>query len=125
MSAGPYSAAELDNVLNPRNAGHLHVVVPGVLTAEAGEGTGERVRLQLRVGAAGRIEASRFKAFGCPATIAAASYAALRLEGATLERAVELRADEISNALDLAPAQRALAELPLRALDAALRQRSS
>ena len=125
MSAGPYSAAVLEHVRNPRNAGRLPADDPGVLTGEAGDGVSERVRLQLRVDAAGRIEASRFKAFGCPATIAAASYAALRLEGGTLERAKELRADEISDALDLAPAQRALAELPLRALEAALRQRSS
>ncbi len=124
MSAGPYSAAVLEHVRNPRNAGRLPSDDPGVLTGEAGDGA-ERVRLQLRVDAAGRICASRFKAFGCPATLAAASYTALRLEGGTLSRATELRADEISDALDLAPAQRALAELPLRALEAALRQRRS
>jgi NifU-like protein involved in Fe-S cluster formation len=49
------------------------------------------VRFQLQVGD-GVIRAARFAAFGCPHTIAAADYAAERLEGA---RASELEAVDV------------------------------
>lgn len=117
MPEADYSAAVLDHFRNPRNAGRLPRDTPGVATGEAGDST-ERVRLWLRIDDDGRIRELRFQAFGCPGTIACASYATVRLAGRRLASA-RLDASEIASALDLAPARARLAELPVAALAAA------
>ncbi len=63
---------------------------------------------------------ARFQAFGCPIAIAVASAAVARIEGASVEAALRLGADEIARELALLPEQKRLAELPLAALRCAL-----
>ena len=120
MSA--YSAPVLEHFRNPRGAGRLAEregarVVSG--EARAADG-GQRVRLPLELADDGRIARARFQAFGCPVTIAVASAAVERLEGAGAAEARALCADALTRALELDPEQRALAELPIQALAAAL-----
>jgi NifU-like protein involved in Fe-S cluster formation len=117
----PYSAAVLEHVRSPRGPGRLPDASGRVVSGEArASDGGQRVRLHLELGADGGVRRARFQAFGCPVTIAVASAAVERLEGASLERARALRADELASALALAPEQRPLAELPIQALAAAL-----
>jgi len=115
-----YSAAVLEHFHRPRGPGRL-AEAPGVVSGEARDAEGgQRVRLHLELGADGRVTRARFQAFGCPVTIAVASAAVERLEGAPLADARALRADALARDLALDPEQCRLAELPIQALAAAL-----
>ncbi len=114
-----YSVAVQTRFRDTSRAGSLPGENPEVGTGEASSaGSAERVRLQIRVDADGRIARARFKAFGCPATIACAAYTAERIEGGPAQAALE--AAEIIRELALGDEHAALAELPLRALAGAL-----
>lgn len=63
---------------------------------------------------------ARFKAFGCPVTIACASWVTLELTGRTLEEARQLESGQIGEGLDLRDDQLPLAELTARAIGAAV-----
>lgn len=116
-----YSAAVLEHFRNPRGPGRLPAGAPGTVSGEARhDDGGQRVRLHLCVDGAGRITRARFQAFGCPIAIAVASAAVARIEGASVEAALRLGADEIAIELALLPEQLPLAELPLAALRRAL-----
>jgi nitrogen fixation NifU-like protein len=120
VSGPAYSDAVLDHLRRPRGAGALPREDPDVRTGEAGDADdGRLVRMQLRV-AGDRVDQARFKAFGCAATIASASWLAERLPGRSLESAGRIGAGEIRAGLGLPEAQSAAAELALRALRAAL-----
>ena len=121
MSGPGYSAAVLDHFRSPRNPGSLPRDEPGVHTGEAGSEDGTRlVRLQLRVDAAGRICEARFKAFGCTATIACASWLVERVQGELAGQAADLGAAELCLALALSDERRSAADLAFDALRAAL-----
>ena len=117
----PYSDQVLDHLRRPRGAGSLRRSDPDVRTGEAGDSEdGRLVRMQLRVEASGAILEARFKAFGCAATIAAASWLTGSLEGRSCSDAACIEAAEIGRALALAADQAPAAELALQALRAAL-----
>jgi NifU-like protein involved in Fe-S cluster formation len=94
----------------------------GALPAAGDVGTGESgslesgtlMRLQVRV-ADGCIAAARFKVFGCSAAIASASLVAERLEGAPLEAARRLSADEVAIALALPDERAGMARMAVEA----------
>lgn len=118
-----YSRAVLEHFRRPRNAGRLPDGEPGVGTGEASGADGaERIRFQLRADAAGRVREARFKAFGCPATIACGSALTELAAGRSLRALDRLDADALAAHLSLTPSQRPLAELAslalLRARDA-------
>jgi nitrogen fixation protein NifU and related proteins len=111
-----YSAAVLDHFRNPRNCGEIP-------DAEAvGEAVnpacGDRMRISLRIEGK-RIEAARFKAFGCIAAIAASSKLTEMLTGRTLDEAKALTNREVADALGGLPEGKTgcsvLAEQGLRA----------
>jgi nitrogen fixation NifU-like protein len=84
------------------------------------------VRLQLRVDVEGRIAEARFKAFGCSATIACASYVTERISGRPASEAEALGREQIARALALPPDRlhsAAIAEQALRGALAELRGR--
>jgi nitrogen fixation NifU-like protein len=92
-----------------------------VATGQAGdEADGRLIRLQLLRGADGRIEAARFKAFGCAATLASASYLTERVTGLSPEAARAIGADDLARALELPEERRRAPELAVEALHAAL-----
>lgn len=120
------SADLLDHYRRPRNLGTLPDEAPDVGTGEGrDERTGARVRLQVRVAADGTIAESRFKAFGCSATIAAASYTTERITGSDARTAAALDAPAIAEALGLPETRLHAARLVARALQAALQDRES
>ncbi len=125
MSERAPSAAVLDHLRSPRHAGAFPPGEVGVRTGEAGDlEQGRLVRFQLRPFPAGSggggVREARFKAFGCAATIASASWLSEQVSGQPEERARVIEPAEIARALDLSPGRRSAAELAVRALRAAL-----
>ena len=114
----PYSDAFKDHVANPRNAGELTGAdAAAELTNPV---CGDTLRLTLRVSGR-RIEAARFLAHGCAATIACGSALAELLEGMTLEDAARLTRQDIARRLDGLPARKGhAAALAVETLHAAL-----
>lgn len=116
-----YSPEVIDHCRRPRSPGRLRQEDPDVAGGEAGTASeGELVRIQIRVGPDGVVRESAFKAFGCPATIAAASLATEWARGESLARAAELDPRDLARALSLAPDQLRSAELARAALAAAV-----
>jgi NifU-like protein involved in Fe-S cluster formation len=85
---------------------------------------GAWVRFAARV-EGGRFADFRFRAFGCPHTLAAASYVAGRLSGAALDAAATLNSQDLARDLEAAPESMGrllVVEDALRALLADLRR---
>jgi nitrogen fixation NifU-like protein len=98
-----YSPAVLEHFLNPRNAGMMRDA-DGTGTEEyAGCGDLARIFLRVRDGRAAEV---RFQSYGCGPTIAAASVASELATGRALEALVNLKADEIDEALQGLPEDR-------------------
>jgi nitrogen fixation NifU-like protein len=117
-----YSSAVIDHATNPRNVGALPDA-HGVGT-DGEPVVGSQVRIALRL-EAGRVSAVRFRAFGCSATIAAASVATELAAGAEIAVVRAIDAACIAAALGGLPAEkqhcaRVAAGALQRALDAAL-----
>jgi nitrogen fixation NifU-like protein len=64
---------------------------------------GDVMKLQIRVGADGRIEDARFKTYGCGSAIASSSLVTEWVKGKTLEQAASIRNTEIAQELSLPP----------------------
>ena len=121
MTDAAYSPELLAHFRSPANAGSLPREAPDVVTGEAGDADdGRLVRLQLRLGPGDEIVDVRFKAFGCPATIACASWLGARIRGCAVSEARALTAGRIAEALTLAPERYHAAELAIEALQRAL-----
>jgi nitrogen fixation NifU-like protein len=98
-----YSPALVDHFLNPRNAGLMREA-DGTGTDEYA-GCGDLARFFLRV-RDGRAAEVRFQTYGCGPTIAAASAASELATGRAVEELVNLKADEIEDALQGLPDDR-------------------
>jgi NifU-like protein involved in Fe-S cluster formation len=98
ISAPSYSPLVEEHFHAPRNAGSL-APAPDVIAASAGsEEQGVRFVLTARVGN-GRILELRQRVYGCPHSIAAASWLTERLEGATRDDLTRWRWREVADAL--------------------------
>jgi len=80
------------------------------------------VRLEIALDGNHHIERAAFRAYGCPACIAAASWLCAHVEGRTLAQARCLTVTEIERALELPADKRHCVLLALDALAAALEQ---
>ena len=116
----PYSETFKDHLARPRNAGEL--ADADAVAELTNPVCGDRLRLSLRV-RAGRVEAARFLAYGCPPTLACGSALAEMLEGMSLAEAARLTRPELIRAAGGVPARRQhAAALAVETLQAALRQ---
>jgi nitrogen fixation NifU-like protein len=61
------------------------------------------MKLQIRVGADGRIEDAKFKTYGCGSAIASSSLVTEWVKGKTLDEAVAIRNTQIAEELALPP----------------------
>jgi nitrogen fixation NifU-like protein len=61
------------------------------------------MKLQIKVGADGRIEDARFKTYGCGSAIASSSLVTEWVKGKTLEQAASIKNTEIAQELSLPP----------------------
>jgi nitrogen fixation NifU-like protein len=115
-----YSDAVLDRVREPRCAGSWSSAAENVGTGEAGSlESGTLIRVQVHV-EADRVVEARFKAFGCSAAIASASFVAEHLGGLMIGDAQALVAGTVVDALEL-PAERVhVASLAVEAAQSAI-----
>lgn len=106
----------------PRNVGDLDPNEPGVAEARVGEPvSGDILQLHLRIDRHGKIDAVRFKAYGCGWLIACGSLLTECIEGRTSAEAGHFRHRELVEKLDIPPAKLHCAVLAETALNAALR----
>jgi len=95
-----YSAQVLDHLENPRHVGEMaDASACGVATNPV---CGDLLHLYLKI-AGGKIAAARFKAHGCPPTLAAASALTEMIVDLTLETAGALTPPDVTRALGTLP----------------------
>jgi nitrogen fixation NifU-like protein len=117
-----YSEKLLDHYENPRNVGALDkgdaTVGTGLVGAPA---CGDVMKLQIKVGADGRIEDAKFKTFGCGSAIASSSLATEWVKGKTLDEAETIKNTMIAQHLSLPPVKIHCSVLAEDAIKAAIK----
>jgi len=99
-----YSDKVIDHYENPRNVGSFDKGDDSVGTGMVGApACGDVMKLQIKVGADGRIEDARFKTYGCGSAIASSSLVTEWVKGKTLDEAATIRNTEIALELSLPP----------------------
>jgi nitrogen fixation protein NifU and related proteins len=99
-----YSDKVIDHYENPRNVGSFDKADASVGTGMVGApACGDVMKLQIKVGADGRIEDARFKTYGCGSAIASSSLVTEWVKGKTLEQAATIKNTEIAQELSLPP----------------------
>ena len=117
-----YSEKVIDHYENPRNVGALDkgdsTVGTGLVGAPA---CGDVMKLQIKVGADGRIEDAKFKTFGCGSAIASSSLATEWVKGKTLDEAGTIKNTQIAQHLALPPVKIHCSVLAEDAIKAAIK----
>ena len=117
-----YSQKLLDHYDNPRNVGTLDKSDPTVGTGLVGApACGDVMKLQIKVGADGRIADAKFKTFGCGSAIASSSLATEWIKGKSLNEAESIKNTEIAQHLSLPPVKIHCSVLAEDAIKAAIR----
>ena len=99
-----YSDKVIDHYENPRNVGSFEKGDDSVGTGMVGApACGDVMKLQIRVGADGRIEDARFKTYGCGSAIASSSLVTEWVKGKTLDEAATIKNTQIAEELSLPP----------------------
>ena len=99
-----YSDKVIDHYENPRNVGSFDKAESGVGTGMVGApACGDVMKLQIKVGADGRIEDARFKTYGCGSAIASSSLVTEWVKGKTLDQAASIKNTQIAQELSLPP----------------------
>jgi nitrogen fixation protein NifU and related proteins len=118
MAQGPYSDKVMDHFMHPRNMGEIEDA-SGV--GEVGNpACGDVMRLYLKI-EDGKIVDAKFKTFGCGAAIASSSMTTEMIKGKSIDEALKLSNEAVSEALGgLPPAKQHCSVLAEEALQAAL-----
>src|ERR1700741_2572844 len=99
-----YSDKVIEHYENPRNVGTLDKNDDSVGTGLVGApACGDVMKLQIKVGADGRIADAKFKTFGCGSALASSSVATEWVKGKTLDEAEKIKNTEIAQHLSLPP----------------------
>ena len=99
-----YSEKVIDHYENPRNVGSFGKDEKGVATGMVGApACGDVMKLQIKVGADGRIQDARFKTYGCGSAIASSSLVTEWVKGKTLDEASTIKNTHIAEELSLPP----------------------
>jgi nitrogen fixation NifU-like protein len=99
-----YSQKVVEHYENPRNVGSFEKGDDSVGTGMVGApACGDVMKLQIKVGADGRIEDARFKTYGCGSAIASSSLVTEWVKGKTLDEAATIKNTEIAQELSLPP----------------------
>lgn len=116
-----YSEIVMAHFRAPRNTGTFPAGTPDVAVGEAGSRKqGREIRLELKLADDGRVEACRYRVYGCPATIALCSVLSERVVGRTQDEAAGLGGLGLAEELELPAPKRDAALLLEDALRAAL-----
>src|SRR4051812_48324579 len=117
-----YSEKLLDHYDNPRNIGSFDKKEGDVGTGLVGApACGDVMKLQIKVGADGRIADAKFKTFGCGSAIASSSLATEWVKGKTLDEAEKIKNTEIAQHLSLPPVKIHCSVLAEDAIKAAIK----
>src|SRR5213592_901650 len=117
-----YSDKVLDHYENPRNVGSFAKDANDVGTGMVGApACGDVMKLQIKVGADGRIEDAKFKTFGCGSAIASSSLATEWVKGKTLDEAETIKNTMIAQHLSLPPVKIHCSVLAEDAIKAAIK----
>ena len=117
-----YSEKLIEHYENPRNVGALDKGDASVGTGLVGApACGDVMKLQIKVGADGRIEDAKFKTFGCGSAIASSSLATEWVKGKTLDEAGQIKNTMIAQHLSLPPVKIHCSVLAEDAIKAAIR----
>ncbi|HEY1991684.1 MAG TPA: iron-sulfur cluster assembly scaffold protein [Gammaproteobacteria bacterium] len=118
-----YSEIVMAHFRAPRNTGSFPEGTPDVAVGTAGSRKqGREIRVELKLTDQGRVEAMRYRVYGCPATIALCSVLSERVVGQTREEAASLGGLSLAEELELPAPKRDAALLLEDALQAALGQ---
>src|SRR6476646_5353379 len=99
-----YSSKVIDHYENPRNVGSFEKGDESVGTGMVGApACGDVMKLQIKVGADGRIQDARFKTYGCGSAIASSSLGTEWVKRKTLDEAATTENTEIAQELSLPP----------------------
>ena len=99
-----YSDKVIDHYENPRNVGSFDKADTSVGTGMVGApACGDVMKLQIKVGADGRIQDARFKTYGCGSAIASSSLVTEWVKGKTLDQAASIKNTQIAQELSLPP----------------------
>ena len=99
-----YSDKVIDHYENPRNVGSFDKADDAVGTGMVGApACGDVMKLQIKVGADGRIEDARFKTYGCGSAIASSSLVTEWVKGKSLDEAATIKNTQIAEELALPP----------------------
>ena len=99
-----YSEKVIDHYENPRNVGSFGKNEEGVATGMVGApACGDVMKLQIKVGADGRIQDARFKTYGCGSAIASSSLVTEWVKGKTIDEAATIKNTQIAQELSLPP----------------------
>ncbi|MEQ9327390.1 MAG: Fe-S cluster assembly scaffold IscU [Rhodospirillales bacterium] len=117
-----YSEKVIDHYENPRNVGTLDKGSAAVGTGLVGApACGDVMKLQIQVGADGRIEDAKFKTFGCGSAIASSSLVTEWVKGKTVDEAEAIRNTDIAEHLALPPVKIHCSVLAEDAIKAAIK----
>lgn len=121
MAAVVYSDLVQEHFRHPVNVGSFAPGTHRVGRGRAGQaGTGGVLQMQVQVDESGIISDTRFRAYGCGATIAAGSYTSQWLQGKTLAQALQLSTQQLVTELQLQPVKVHCAMLAEDAVKAAV-----
>ena len=99
-----YSEKVVEHYEHPRNVGSFDKGDDAVGTGMVGApACGDVMKLQIRVGADGRIEDARFKTYGCGSAIASSSLVTEWVKGKSLDEALTIKNTHIAEELALPP----------------------
>ena len=112
-----YSEGVLEHFCAPVGVGRL--AEPTGAGSSGSAACGDVVRIEVQIDGH-RLQAVRFQAYGCPATIAGASELVARIDGAHLFEAASVSEATIADALLLSPDKRDCSNIAVDALHAAL-----
>jgi nitrogen fixation NifU-like protein len=92
----PYSEKVMDHFMNPRNMGEM--INPTAIGNVGNPSCGDVMRLYLKI-ENGKIIDAKFKTFGCGAAIASSSMLTELLKGKSVEDALKVSNDAVTEAL--------------------------
>src|SRR5581483_11116632 len=99
-----YSDKVIDHYENPRSVGSFDKADTSIGTGMVGApACGDVMKLQIKVGADGRIEDARFKTYGCGSAIASSSLVPEGVKGKTLDEAATIKNTQLAEELSLPP----------------------
>src|SRR5688572_4050613 len=99
-----YSDKVIDHYENPRNVGSFDKSDDAIGTGMVGApACGDVMKLQIKVGADGRIEDARFKTYGCGSAIASSSLVTEWVKGKSPDPATQIKTTRSAAALPRPP----------------------